>query len=137
MVTMNTTDRLATYYQDVQRKGMLHTPASARQWSRAVLQGLGFHLDGRTKKELARALPAELAEPLTRDYRLFRFRRPHTTQREFYRRVALKGGNTDPNFTRFPVTAVFHSIKKLISPELSQQVAQSLGHDLRQLWEEA
>ncbi|HEX6384755.1 MAG TPA: DUF2267 domain-containing protein [Anaerolineae bacterium] len=131
------TMELTDYYQRVQKMGNLRTPAHGRRWSGAVLKTLGLNLDGKTKKKLARALPPELAEDLTRTFWLLHFRDPNLSGHEFQSQVARRSGNTDADFARFPILAVFHHLKQLIDPDLSQQVAQSLSPEVAELWRQA
>ena len=70
---------LTSYYQTVQSKGSLRTPAHAHRWSTAVLKTLGFNLDGRTKKKLAKALPAELGDDVKRVFWLLHFQNKRVT----------------------------------------------------------
>ena len=131
------TNNLGDFYAYIQKTGKLRTPAHAERWSRAVLRTLGFNLDRGTKKKLARALPAELAAELTRPFRLIYFRDSSISQHEFLHQVSRRSGNTDPDFARYPTTAVFHGLKTYTSQELSERVAKALPPAVRQMWEEA
>ena len=73
MAHTNGTD-LTNYYQNVQQNGSLLTADHAQRWSKAVLWSLGLNLDRKTKKELAKTLPDELAGFLTRAFWLLHFR---------------------------------------------------------------
>jgi uncharacterized protein (DUF2267 family) len=136
MIQTETTD-LTEYYQQVQKRGKLPTPDHARRWSVAVLNTLGLNLDRGTKKKLARALPPELAEALTRTFWLVHFRNPNLSSYEFQNQVARRSGNSDADFARIPVLAVFARLKSLLDSELSDRVAQSLAPEVRRLWQEA
>ncbi len=133
----NTTNNLTDYYATVQQTGQLRTVAHAQRWSRAVLNTLGLALDRRTKKKLSKALPEELAGDLTRVFWLAHFRNSGMSQYDFFNQVSRRGGNSDPDFARYPTTAVFNQLKTLTSQEVNNQVAKALSPDMRQLWEEA
>ncbi|MEZ4592376.1 MAG: DUF2267 domain-containing protein [Chloroflexota bacterium] len=77
---------LSNYYQTVQEKGSLRTPAHAQRWSTAVLKTLGFNLGGKTKKKLANALPKELADDVKRVFWLAHFKNDQLTSHEFQTR---------------------------------------------------
>lgn len=128
---------LTDFYRNVQQAGKLPTASHAQRWSRAVLNTLGLHLDRKTKKQLARALPADLAEALIRVFWLLHFRDPQLSRADFLDQISRRSGNTDTEFARFPTTAVFRQVKSLINPDLSDQVAQTLSPEVRQLWQQA
>ncbi|WP_420630967.1 DUF2267 domain-containing protein [Candidatus Leptofilum sp.] len=128
---------LNNYYQTVQQKGSLRTPAHAHRWSTAVLKTLGFNLDGRTKKKLANALPQELGNDVKRVFWLLHFRNKNLSSHEFQNQVSRRSGNSDPRFARTPILAVFHGIKQLVGDNVQQAVADSLAPELRELWEKA
>ncbi|MEJ2749715.1 MAG: hypothetical protein P8183_17680 [Anaerolineae bacterium] len=56
---------------------------------------------------------------------------------DFLNQVSRRAGNTDPDFARSPVTAVFHQIKAIAGQDVSTQVAKSLSPEMRQMWEAA
>ncbi|MCL4867937.1 MAG: DUF2267 domain-containing protein [Anaerolineae bacterium] len=128
---------LQTFYQQIKEQGHLRTLEHAQRWCQATLNMLGVNLDGRTKKALAKALPEELARPLTRVFWLLHFRNSNLPAREFQRRVGLRAGNTDWEFARLPIIAVFAEIKKQIDRDLQDQVAKTLAPEIRQLWQQA
>lgn len=128
---------LHNYYQQVQTLGKLRTEAHAQRWSTAVLNTLGDNIDGRTKKRLAQALPEELAHDLNRLFRFKRFVYKELPAWEFQNQVARRGGNTDPQFAKFPVLAVFHGLKNQIDSDLSQAVADALPTEVSALWQQA
>jgi uncharacterized protein (DUF2267 family) len=128
---------LHNYYGEVMEQGSLRTREHARTWSRAVLRTLGFYLDRGTKRKLAKALPQPLARDLTSGFWLLHFRDPNMTSREFLRRVALRGGNTDAQYARAPTTAVFRQVKQLITEELSDRIADTLSPEVSDIWREA
>ncbi len=131
------TDNLTNYYAAIQTAGKLRSPMHAQRWSRGVLKTLGINLDRGTKKKLARALPNELAADLTRVFWLAHFRNAGQTQYEFLNQVSRRCGNSDPDFARYPTTAVFHEIKALAGKEVSDAVAKALSPDMRKMWEAA
>lgn len=128
---------LNSYYQTIQSNGNLRTPQHAQHWSSAVLKTLGFNLDKRTKKRLAKALPKELAVDLTRIFWLAHFRNSNLSLHEFQNEVSRRSGNSDPNFAKTPITAVFSSIKTLIDSDTAKAVSDSLAPEVRELWEKA
>jgi len=136
-MTQTQTMELADYYQQIQTMGNLRTPAHAQRWSAAVLRTLGLNLDGKTKKKLAKALPSELADDLTRAFWLLHFRDFSLSSHEFQNQVARRSGNTDANFARVPILAVFHQIKQLVDSDVSDQVANSLSPQVAELWRQA
>ena len=139
MTTMITTvsDDLTDYFAYIHKAGKLRSPAHARRWNQAILRTFGRNLDRSTKKKLAEALPAELAQELTRIFWLVHFRNSNLSQHELLNQVSRRSGNTDPSFARHPTTAVFHQLKAIVGRELSDQVAESLSPDVRQMWEAA
>lgn len=128
---------LTSYYETVQNKGSLRTPAHARRWSTAVLKTLGFNLDGKTKKRLAKALPEELGNDVKRVFWLLHFRNENLSSHEFQNQVSRRSGNSDPQFAKTPILAVFHGVKKLVDNNIQQAVADSLAPEVRELWEKA
>ncbi|MCA9947324.1 MAG: DUF2267 domain-containing protein [Ardenticatenaceae bacterium] len=128
---------LNSYYQTVQNKGSLRTPAHARRWSTAVLKTLGFNLDGRTKKKLAKALPEELGNDVKRVFWLAHFKNKQLSSHEFQNQVSRRSGNSDPQFAKTPILAVFHGVKQMVDNNTQQAVAQSLSPEVRELWEKA
>lgn len=128
---------LTSYYQTVQNKGSLRTPAHARRWSTAVLKTLGFNLDGRTKKKLAKALPAELGDDVKRVFWLLHFKNKQLSSLDFQNQVSRRSGNSDPQFAKTPILAVFHGVKQMVDNNMQQAVADSLSPEVRELWEKA
>jgi uncharacterized protein (DUF2267 family) len=134
---MATDQELNGFYRYVQEAGKLRTPNHARRWSDGILRTLGINLDRGTKKQLARALPKELANSLTRVFWLLHFRDPNLTAEEFQLKAARRSGNTDAAFARYPILAVFHGIKEVIDADLERKVADTLAPEVRDLWQEA
>lgn len=134
---MNQTIELNGFYQQIQQKGKLLTPAQAQRWNYAVLATLGINLDRKTKKLLAKALPKELAAILTRVFWLAHFSNSGQTVEEFLNQVARRSGNTDVNFARYPTAAVLHAVKTLIDSELIELVGKALSPDLSKFWLQA
>jgi uncharacterized protein (DUF2267 family) len=128
---------LTQYYTTIQEKGLLRTTDHAQRWSTAVLRTLGLNLSRGAKKQLAKALPEELAFPLTRIFWLLHFRNTNLTREEFQKMVARRSGNSDGQFARYPVTAVFHGLKMLIDDSTSRAVEDSLSPELREMWKNA
>ncbi|MCB8979627.1 MAG: DUF2267 domain-containing protein [Ardenticatenaceae bacterium] len=128
---------LNSYYQTVQNKGSLRTPDHARRWSTAVLKTLGFTLGGKTKKQLANALPKELGDDVKRVFWLAHFKNDQLTSHEFQNQVSRRSGNSDPQFAKIPITAVFHGVKQIVDSNVQQAVADALSPEVRELWENA
>ncbi len=128
---------LNSYYKTVQSKGNLPTLGHARRWSTAVLKTLGFNLDGGTKKKLAKTLPKELGDDVKRVFWLLHFRNKQLTSHEFQNQVSRRSGNSDPQFARTPILAVFHGVKQMVDNSLQQAVAESLPPEVRELWDKA
>ncbi len=128
---------LTSYYQTVQTQGNLRTPQHAHRWSTAVLKTLGFNLDGRTKKRLANALPNELGNDVKRVFWLLHFRNNSLSSHEFQNQVSRRSGNSDPQFAKTPILAVFHGVKQMVDSNLQKAVADSLAPEVRKLWEQA
>lgn len=128
---------LMTYYQIVEKDGYLRTPDHARRWSTAVLKTLGVNLSSKTKKQLAKALPQELANDLTRVFWLIHFRNTNMSRLDFQAEVAKRSGNTDAQFAREPIKAVFRGLKTLTNSDTQKAVADSLSPELREMWQNA
>lgn len=137
MTSSTSNNDLNTYYTAVQQTGKLRTPDHARRWSHATLRTLALNLNGRTKKQLANALPEELSKQLKRQFWLLHFRNKSLTCLEFQKMVANRAGNTDAQFARYPVTATFHSLKSLIPTDVSKAVADTLSPELSEMWQNA
>lgn len=133
---MTTTD-LDTFYDQLMESGYMRTKKHARRWTTAVLKTLGFHLGRGVKKDLANALPEPMADDLTRVFWLLHFRDPDLRLDKFLNQVALRSGNTDIQFARYPTRAIFHQIKEMIDGQLADKVADDLPTAVGQLWREA
>lgn len=132
-----TVDGLDSFYGRVQQTANLRTPQHAKRWSTGVLKSLGLQLDGGTKRALAKALPKELATDLKGVFWLLHFRNGRLTTYEFQRQVGLRSGNTDAEYARQPVLAVFGAIKQMIDRDLNDKVAKSLPVAIAELWQQA
>lgn len=130
-------ENLKNYYQTVQTIGDLRTPEHARRWSTAVLKTLGVNLDRKTKKRLTQALPQELGQDLTRLFWLLHFRNKAMTKQEFQFEVSKRSGNSDWQFARMPIQAVFHGVIDLVDKNTQQAVADSLAPEVREMWQNA
>ncbi len=128
---------LSPYFQQVQTLGNLPTAAHAQRWSTAVLRALSLNLSRKTKRQLAKALPEELAADLTRVFWLAHFRDMGMTQVEFQKEVGKRAGVTDAQVARTPVTAVFHGLKLLTGKDISDQIGDALAPKLGELWRKA
>lgn len=122
------------FYRQVKENSHLRTEAHARRWTDAVLSSLGLQLDRGTKKSLARELPKELADSLTRVFWLVHFRNRSITSLEFQNQVARRAGNSDIRFARVPILGVFSGVREMITPDLDRKVTDTLAPELRELW---
>ena len=129
--------QLDSFYAEVVRRGNMRSADQAALVSSAVLHTLGFNLSGGIKRELARALPEHLARQLTRGWRLIHFRNTHLPLEKFAADVGLHSGNTDPQYARMAIAAVFGQLKRLISDDVSRRVAKDLSPEVRDLWNSA
>ena len=129
--------KLEEYYEHVCRVGRLRTLDHALNWSNGVLMSLGTSLDGATKKALANTLPDELADQLKGVFWLLHFRDPGLTSYEFRRRVALRSGNSDPEFALFPTLAVLGGLRLFTDTDLERKVTDTLAPEIRELWLES
>jgi uncharacterized protein (DUF2267 family) len=136
MADTNGTD-LTNYYQNVQQNGNLLTSGHVQRWSNAVLWTLGLNLDRKTKKQLAKTLPEELADYLTRAFYLLHFRDKQKSSQEFFREVAKRSGNSDAQFAPIPTIAIFHEVKQFAGEDVSDKVAGSLAPEIQVVWEQA
>jgi uncharacterized protein (DUF2267 family) len=130
-------DTLNNYYTIIQQAGKLRTPEHAQRWSEATLRTLALNLSRGAKKELSQALPEELRRQLERQFWLLHFPDKSLSQMEFQRMVARRAGNTDAQFARYPVQATFQGLKSLVGANVSNQVADGLSPDVRELWQNA
>ncbi len=128
---------LESYYQQIQENAHLPTASHARRWSDAVLRSLGLQLDRGSKKALARALPDPLAASLTQVFWLVHFRNKNLTSLDFQNQVARRAGNSDKQFARVPVLAVFSGLKQWLNNDLDRRVSEKLSPEVRELWQKA
>ena len=126
-----------SFYQEVMRIGNLRTPDHAERWTLAVLRTLGFNLSGSTKKELAKALPEELARDLTRGWRLINIRRSKLSLDDFAKDIALRSGNTDREVAKVVTQVVFRQLKSLVGDRVVRDVARDLSPEVGAHWEAA
>ena len=125
------------YYETVEEMGHLPTVDHARRWSTAVLKVLGVNLDRKTKKKLAKALPEELGDDLTRLFWLVHFRDKNMSQADFQFEVSKRSGNSDHQFARYPIQGVFHGVKELIDNDINKAVVDSLAPEISDMWQKA
>ncbi len=130
-------NELTQYYKTIQANGKLIAPVHAQRWSSALLKTLGLNINKGTKKSLANALPEPLGNDLTRVFWLANFRNTNMTAYEFQELVARRSGNSDPNFAKRPIIAIFGALKQIIDTQMSDQVADDLSPELRDLWQNA
>ncbi len=133
----NQTLSLDSFYRTIMQKGNLRTPDHASRLTFAVLHTLGFNISGGTKKDLARALPDELARDLTRGWRLINIRSSRLPLEKFMKDVARHNGNTDPKNAERATKVVFGELKQLIDDDLTRAVARDLSPEVRAFWNAA
>jgi uncharacterized protein (DUF2267 family) len=132
--------QLQEYYEYVQGTGNLLSYELAQRWSSGVLKTLGFRLDGRTKRALAKALPEPLDADLKDVFFLLHFRDPNLSSQDFQKQVARRSGNTNAEFARYPILAVFGGLQRYYTnsnSKLNQRIAESLSPEIRELWEQS
>ena len=117
--------------------GNLRTPQHASRLTFAVLHTLGFNLSGGVKRDLAKALPDDLGQHLTRGWRLINIRHKQLPLRDFAKDVARHNGNTDARYAESATRVVFHRLKSLIDDDLVRAVARDLSPEVRDLWNAA
>jgi uncharacterized protein (DUF2267 family) len=128
---------LERYYRHIQEHAHLPTAAHAQRWSNAVLRSLGQQLGRGSKKAVARALPDPLASSLRQVFWLVHFRNKNMTALEFQNQVARRAGNSDKQFARKPILAVFGAMRQWIDGDLDRQVTEKLPPEIRDLWKQA
>lgn len=128
---------LDDFYQTMMKAGNLRTPQHASRLTFAVLHTLGFNLSGGVKRDLAKALPKDLANDLTRGWRLINIRHKNLPLTAFAKDVARHSGNTDVQNAKTTTKLVFHQLKQIIDDDLSRQVARDLSPEVRDLWNAA
>lgn len=136
-MTLTKTSELTEFYRQVRQDSHLPTDQIARRWTRGVLQTLGLNLDRGAKSSLAKALPKELADAVNGVFWLLHFRNQSQSSFEFQKQVGSRSGNTDAQFARMPIVAVFKALKQIIDDNLRKRVADSLAPEIRDLWENA
>lgn len=129
--------QLQEFYEFVQENGMLLSVELAERWSAGVLKTLGFHLNGRTKRSLAKVLPEPLSDHVKDVFFLLHFRDPNLSSQEFQKQVARRCGNTDSEFARIPTLAVFSGIRRFTNSKLNERIADALSPEVRELWEQS
>lgn len=126
-----------SFYQTIMQQGNLRTPKHAARLTFAVLRTLGFNLGSRVKRDLADALPEEMAKDLTRGWRLINIRHSNLSVHDFAKQVARNSGNTDPKYAQLAIKVVFKQIKEIIDDRLVRAVARDLSPDMRDFWNAA
>ena len=137
MLTEDSIMDIDGYYDHICQTGRLRTVQHARRWSDGVLRTFGTALNRKTKRDLAKALPDELAESVKDVFWLLHFRDPNLSSEEFLQRAARRSGNSNSEFAVYPTLAVFSGVRMIIDQELQSQVAESLSPQVRELWEQA
>lgn len=128
---------LQAYYEHVQREGKLLSYELAQRWSTGVLKTLGFHLNGRTKRALVKVLPEPLSDDVKDVFFLLHFRDQSVSQQTFQKQVAMRSGNTNAEFARFPILAVFSGIRRFTNSKLNQRISDTLAPEIQALWEQS
>ena len=126
---------LNEFYEFVKSEGQLLTVELAERWSAGVLKTLGFHLNGRTKRSLSKVLPEPLSDQVKDVFFLLHFRDPELSAMDFQKQVALRSGNTNAEFARFPIIAVFGGIRRFTNSKLNERIADALSPEVRELWD--
>jgi hypothetical protein len=101
------------------------------------LKTLGFHLNGRTKRALVKVLPEPLSDDVKDVFFLLHFRDQSVSQQTFQKQVAMRSGNTNAEFARFPILAVFSGIRRFTNSKLNQRISDTLAPEIQALWEQS
>jgi uncharacterized protein (DUF2267 family) len=128
---------LEAYYEHVQNLGKLLSYELAERWSTGVLKTLGFHLNGRTKRSLGKVLPEPLSDDLKDVFFLLHFREPELSRLTFQKQVAMRSGNTNAEFAKFPILAVFSGIQRFTNSKLNERIGDALSPEVAELWEQS
>lgn len=129
---------LDAFYQHVLDHGKLRTRDHAVRWTNGTLNMLGVNLNRKLKKELGQELPEELRKALTGVFWLAYFRDTNMPAREFCTRVARRSrASSDPDFARYPVTAVFGALKRMLPSRLADAIRDDLAPEISRMWEAA
>ncbi len=135
--TKTMTTNLDAYYATIETKGSLRSSAHAHNWSSATLLMLGHNLGRKTRKQLANALPEELAADVSRVFWLVHFRDSQKEAVTFQKEVARRAGVSDAQLARIPVIAVFNALKALLDTNMIDAVADDLSPEISELWRNA
>ncbi len=128
---------LQVYYEHVQRVGKLLSYELAERWSTGVLKTFGFHLNGRTKRSLVKVLPEPLSDDVKDVFFLLHFKDKNLSSRDFQKQVAKRSGNSDAEFARYPILAVFSGIRQFTNSKLNERISDALSPEVRELWEKS
>ncbi len=129
--------QLDDFYGFIRNRATLRSTNHAREWARGTLEMLGTILDRGTKRAVSKNLPADLARSLNGIFWLAYFRNSNYPAEEFCQRVARRSGNSDSEFARIPVKAVFAGLQLYLGPDLDQRVSKSLPPEIQQMWQES
>lgn len=133
--TTNSTNNLNEFFAHVRTQGKLRSDTHAHVWTRGTLNILGVNISKDAKQALQNELPQALANWLGGIFWPLHFRNENIAAIDFQNRVARRSGNTDAVFAKYPVTAVFGALKRIISQNTAQKVADSLAPDILDLWQ--
>jgi uncharacterized protein (DUF2267 family) len=125
------------FYEFVQSDADLRTPEHARRWTHAVLRTMGFNLSGSTRKSLARALPKQLGDELSRGFKLLSFFNGRKPADEFFKEVARRSGNSDAQYARAASASVFRGLKQTLDADMSREVGNALPKEVGRIWDGA
>ena len=128
---------LNAFYEYVQDEGKLLSFEIAERWSAGVLKTLGFHLNGRTKRSLVKVLPEPLSDHVKDVFFLLHFKDQDLSANDFQKQVARRSGNTNAEFARFPILAVFSGIRRFTNSKLTERISEALSPEVRGLWEKS
>lgn len=133
-MTVQETSLTSNYYSSILKTAHLPTEQHAIRTSAAVLRTLGFNLSGGKRRQLAKALPEELAFHLKRGWHLLRFRNRNLSLQDFLEETARRTGNTDTQYARQSTQAVFRELKSLIDQDLRREVGRDLPPEVGRFW---
>ena len=126
--------QLDNFYQYVLDAAKLRTIKHAKVWTEGTLEILGTVLDRRVRRVLSKNLPEELTDSLGGIFWLLHFRDTNMSAEDFCQRVARRSGNSDPEYARVPVGAVFGGLRLYIGPDLEKRIVDSLPPEIGAIW---
>ena len=126
---------LDRFYENVMTNGHLRTISHAKRWTDAALKITGHNMKRSARKELAKALPAELGGAVSRMFWLVKLFDANLPADEFQKQVANRAGVTDAQFARLPILAIYAELKNMLGNDNADKVRNGLPAEVAELWE--